>query len=310
MQDLNDIYYFVQIVAHGGFAAAARSIGVQKSTLSRRLSLLEERLGVALIYRSSRQFAVTEIGSEFYRQCLIVLEEVETAETVVDKIQGEPHGSIKMACPVGLLSDHFSELVPLFMQKYPKVEIHLKCLNRRIDVIGDGYDLAIYEGTTSLEHSALVSRKLGTNLQCLVASPGLLEGRKLPLRAEDLADLPSVAYAVMQPDKTVGSSPRKYEWLLESESEKRTIQHSPRLVTDSVATLRAAVLRGLGVGQLPQSAINQDLEAGRLISLFPLMPSSVGDIYAIFPSRKGLSPGVRALVNFFAETLTARNAPL
>jgi len=115
MQDLNDLYYFVQVVDHGGFAAAGRALGLQKSRLSRRILMLEERLGVRLLNRSSRRFSVTEIGREFYNRCVAMLVEAEAAEHVVAEVSAEPRGIIRVSCPVALLSFQFGALIAQFM---------------------------------------------------------------------------------------------------------------------------------------------------------------------------------------------------
>src|SRR5688572_22986132 len=123
MQDLNDLYYFVQVVDHGGFAAAARAIGIQKSKLSRRILLLEERLGVRLLNRSSRRFSVTEIGREFYDRCAAMLIEAEAAEQVIAETRTEPRGVIRVSCPVALVSSQFGALIAQFMVENPAVEV-------------------------------------------------------------------------------------------------------------------------------------------------------------------------------------------
>ncbi|HET6605577.1 MAG TPA: LysR family transcriptional regulator, partial [Rhodopila sp.] len=130
MQDLNDLYYFVQVVDHGGFAAAGRALGLQKSRLSRRILMLEERLGVRLLNRSSRRFSVTEIGREFYNRCVAMLVEAEAAEHVVAEVSAEPRGIIRVSCPVALLSFQFGALIAQFMAKHPAVEVHLESTNR------------------------------------------------------------------------------------------------------------------------------------------------------------------------------------
>ena len=131
MQDLNDLYYFVQLVDHGGFAPAARALGMQKSKLSRRLQALEERLGVRLLNRSSRHFSVTEIGREYYDRCRAMLVEAEAAEQVIAQAHSEPCGIIRVACPVALLHFQFGALIARFMAAHPAVEVHLESTNRQ-----------------------------------------------------------------------------------------------------------------------------------------------------------------------------------
>src|SRR5688572_17786186 len=143
MQDLNDLYYFVQVVDHGGFAPAARALGLQKSRLSRRMLALEGRLGVRLLNRSSRRFSVTEIGREFYERCVAMLVEAEAAEQVIAEVSAEPRGVIRVSCPIALIGFQFGALVAKFMAENPAVEIHLEATNRRVDVLAEGFDVAI-----------------------------------------------------------------------------------------------------------------------------------------------------------------------
>jgi len=143
MQDLNDLYYYVQVVDHGGFAPAGRALGIPKSKLSRRIALLEERLGVRLIQRSTRRFAVTEIGQTYYGHCKAMLVEAEAADDAIAVMHAEPRGIVRLACPVALLDARVAGMVAGFMVAHPRVEVHLEETNRRVDVVGEGVDIAL-----------------------------------------------------------------------------------------------------------------------------------------------------------------------
>ena len=302
MQDLNDLFYFVQVVAHGGFAAAARTTGVQKSTLSRHVTRLEERLRATLIYRTSRRFALTEVGAEYYRQCLVVLESVESAQRVVDRTQEEPRGMIRVVCPVGPLAYQFSGLIAGFMERFPKVEVHLKCMNRRVDLIGEGYDFAIREDAEPQDDGALVSRRLGASPQCLVASAELLDGNSAPASLKDLAKFPSLAFGFPRIERAAGAPQPRHEWhFRDVRGRLRTIAHTPRLVTDSHEALHTAVRQGLGLALLPHMMVKDDVVAGRLIVLLPTFRPSENAFYALFPSMKAPSPTVRAFLDYLTD---------
>jgi DNA-binding transcriptional LysR family regulator len=290
MQDLNDLYYFVQVVDHGGFAAAGRALGIQKSKLSRRIQQLEDRLGVRLLNRSSRRFSVTEIGREYHERCLAMLVEAEAAEQVIAEVRAEPRGVIRMSCPVALLNFQFGELIARFMLAYPGVEVHLEGTNRRVDLISEGFDLAIRVRVPPMEPTDLVMRKLDTSSQCLVASPALVAR---PLGSPgDLSGLPSL---------DLGPPHRNHQWqLVTSTGQTAAIPHRPRMVTDDMSALRQAALAGVGVAQLPTMMIWQDIDAGRLVHVLPEWRPPAGLIHAVFPSRRGLLPSVRALVDFLA----------
>ena len=171
MEDLNDFNYFAQVVEHGGFAAAARALGLQKSLLSRRVLALEQRLGVRLLQRTTRSFSVTAIGAEFHTRCLAKLEEARGAEQVVYEIQALPRCVVQLTCPIGLMIFQFGTLLARFMVENPAVVLQVESTNRRVDVIADGIDIAIRVRNQPLEETELVMRRLDDSSQCLVAHP-------------------------------------------------------------------------------------------------------------------------------------------
>ncbi|WP_313651261.1 LysR family transcriptional regulator, partial [Pseudomonas soli] len=143
MFDLNDLYLYAKVVEHGGFAPAGRILGLPKSRLSRRVAKLEERLGVRLIQRSTRQFQVTEVGLEYYRHCLGMLEQAVAAEDAVERNRAEPRGIVRLASSTALLDSRLAPMLARFMAQCPVVELLVKSYNRRVDVIGEGFDLVL-----------------------------------------------------------------------------------------------------------------------------------------------------------------------
>jgi DNA-binding transcriptional LysR family regulator len=301
MQDLNDLYFFVQVVDHRGFAAAARELGVPRSRLSRRIGLLEERLGVRLIQRSTRSFAITEIGSEFYRHCVAMLVEANAAEEAIERIRAKPHGIVRVSCPSSVLYFQVADMVARFMASCPDVEVHLESTNRRVDVIREGFDVAIRVRFPPLEESELVMKVLAHSPQRIVASPALIEGQSLPLLPADLARLPSLAW---------GPPHRDHEWHLDGpDGATARVPHKPRLITEDMVTLRLAALRGVGIVQMPTIVAGADLAAGTLVNLLSGWAPKAGIIHAVFPSRRGLLPSVRALLDFLAAEYAAIDDP-
>ena len=297
MQDLNDLYLFVQAVDHGGFAAAARALGLQKSKVSRRIGLLEDRLGVRLIQRSTRRFSVTEIGQEYYRRCVAMLVEAEGAQSVIDQSRAEPCGVVRLSCPTGLLAFQFGALFGRFMALYPDVELHVESTNRRVDVIGEGFDLAVRVRPPPLAESELVMRRFDERTIRIVASPDLLKQRAITLPA-DLAGLPSLDF---------GPAGGEHRWrLTHADGSIAEVRHAPRLITDDMAVLRDAALAGAGAARLPTLVVWDDLQAGRLVTLLPDWKPSNEIVHAVFPSRRGLLPSVRALLDFLADECAAQ----
>jgi DNA-binding transcriptional LysR family regulator len=294
VDDLNDLYYFAQVVEHGGFAAAGRALHTPKSKLSRRIALLEERLDVRLLQRSTRHFSVTEIGQEYHRHCLAMLIEAQAAREAIERTRSEPQGIVRMSCPTTLLQYRIGDLISRFMVLNPKVQVHLDATNRHVDVLGEGLDLALRVRFPPLENSDLVMRVLADSPQRLVASPELLKGRTLPLLPADLSGLPSLDWR----------QPGDHLWQLEGPNgAKAEVRHQPRLISDDMTTLLQAALRGVGLVQLPCMVVEQELAQGRLLDIMPQWVPRCGVVHALFPSRRGLLPSVRGLIDFLAEQL-------
>lgn len=291
-QDLNDLYYFVQVVDNQGFAAASRTLGIPKSKLSRRISTLEERLGVRLIHRSTRHFTVTEIGESYYGHCKAMLVEADAAQQAIDLTRSEPQGTVRVSCPVALLHTRVGEMLADFMAARPKITVHLDATNRRVDVIGERVDVAIRVRVPPLEDSGLVMKVLTERAWCMVASPRLVPDGTAPKTPADLADLPTLDIGPAQPS---------HVWKLEGPNGATAeVRHVPRLVTDDMLTLRQAAIAGAGIVPLPSMLVSDQLRQGQLVRLVPAWQPRGGIIHAVYPTRRGLLPSVRALIDYLA----------
>ncbi len=295
MQDLNDLYYFVQVVDQRGFAPAGRHLGTPKSKLSRRIAQLEERLGVRLLQRSTRQFKVTEVGQRYYEHCKAMLLEAEAAQEMIDASRAEPRGNLHLSCPITLLHAHVGDMLATFMQRYPLVNLQLDATNRRVDVVAEGLDLALRVRPPPLEDSDLAMRILSDRGQCLVASPGLLQQLGSPSQAADLAYYPSLV-----------TSAEQHQWqLFGPQGQEVHIAHQPRLITSDMSSLRSAALAGIGVAQLPRLMLREHVAKGELVRLLPGWEPRREIIHAVFPSRRGLLPSVRLLIDYLAAEFAA-----
>ena len=297
MQDLNDLYYFAQVIDHGGFAPASRALGVPKSKLSRRISGLEERLGVRLIQRSTRRFAITEVGEVFYRHCRAMVIEAEAAQDAVDQVRSEPCGTVRLACPIALLHAQVAPMLADFLARYPRVKLQLEATNRHVDVVGERFDLALRVRFPPLADSDLAHRVLGESPQRLVVQPALL-ARLGEIRVPaDLHGAPSLAW---------GPATGEHVWRLDGpDGAVAEVRHEPVLTTDDFETLRTAALAGAGVAQLPTLMLGDTLRTGALVAVPGGWAPRSGLVHAVFPTRRGLMPSVRALVDFLAERFAA-----
>ncbi len=300
MQDLNDLYLFAQVVEHGGFAAAGRAVGIPKSKLSRRVGELEARLGVRLIQRSTRKLAVTEIGQEYYQHCIAMLVEAEAAQEVIDRSRSEPQGTVRLSCPPALVCFQLGDMIARFMAAHPRVTVHLDSTSRRVDLISDGVDVAIRVRFPPIEETDHVMRVLGMSEQRLVASPSCLAQLHGPVVPASLGDLPSAGF---------GPAHREHVWQLTGpDGATASVPYTPRLVTDDIAQLRSAALLGVGVAQLPAFVVERDLAEGALVDILPDWRPRSGVVHAVFPSRRGLLPAVRSLIDHLASEYATAGA--
>ena len=290
MHDLNDLYYFVQVVDHGGFAPAGRALGEPKSKLSRRIALLEERLGLRLIQRSTRRFLVTEIGQNYYAHCKAMLVEADAAQAAVEQIRSEPSGIVRLTCPVALLHARITVMLAGFMAQYPRVAVHLEATNRRVDLIAEGIDVAIRVRPMPIEASDLMMKILAQSGHALVASPHLAEKMGVIRVPADLNSLPSL---------DLGPPRQEHIWKLEGpEGAEAIIHHRPRLVSDDMIALRSAAIAGVGVVHLPLLIVSDEIRNGQLVHLLPSWAPKRQIVHAVYPSKRGLLPSVRALLDY------------
>jgi len=295
LQDLNDLYFFAAVVEHGGFSAAGRALGVPKSRLSKRVAQLEERLGVRLLQRTTRRFVITEVGERFYAHCRAVLEEAQAAQDAVDELRAEPRGVVRLSCPVSLTQTVLADVLPNFLTLYPKMQVRVVSSDRRVDVIGEGYDLAIRVRTKLDTDANLVVRSFGQSRTLLVASPTLLNALGRPVVPAELSKLP-------------GLSMREHEgaqvWeLVSATGQQVNVEMQARLITGDFAVLLESARRGLGVTLLPDFVCAPAITRGDLEVVLPDWSVPEGIMHFVYPSRRGMLPGVRALVDFLAERL-------
>ena len=184
---LDDLYYYAMVVRHGGFAAAGRALGVPKSRLSRHVNTLEEQLGVRLLQRSTRRFVVTDTGQQLFRHCEAMLAQAEAALEVVETARSEPRGRIRVACPVAVAENVLAPVLPRFLARHPQVRVDLVVSNRRVDLLGEGFDAALRVRTTPSGEDGVVMRSFAELCELLVASPAYLAAAGVPEVPADLA---------------------------------------------------------------------------------------------------------------------------
>jgi DNA-binding transcriptional LysR family regulator len=295
MQDLNDLYYFAMVVEHGGFAAAERALGIPKSRLSRRISQLETDMGVRLLQRSTRRFAVTDVGMSVYRHAQTMLTEAQAAREVVDRLSAEPRGMVRVSVPVAIAQQQLPKLLPKFLEQYPKVRLQLHIGNRRVDLINEGFDVALRVRARLDDDGSLVMRSFGQIQELLVASPKYLDRAGRP---KDPADLASHLTLSISEDEA------HQRWELHGpEGEVRRVDLQPRVAGFDFPLLQAMVRDGFGITMLPETVCAEAVRRGELEVVLPQWSLPQGICHAVFASRRGMLPAVRVFIDFLAEHL-------
>ena len=292
---LEGFYYFTKVVEHAGFARAARALGIPKSRLSRHVAALEGRLNVRLVNRSTRRFVVTEVGQEVYRHATAMLAEADAALEAVEFARAEPRGTIKVSCPVAVAQSALAAILPDFLAKFPAIRLQLHVSNRRVDVLSEGFDVALRVRSQPSGEDGLVMRSFSEVEEFLVASPAYLERAGEPSEPSQLAQRDTLDYA--------GEFDRRPWELSGPKSERARAEHTPRVVCHDFVVLRAATLAGLGIARLPDTVVREDLRSGALQRVLPEWNSPQGILHVVFPSRRGLLPAVRAFIDFLAQRL-------
>lgn len=293
--DLNDLRLFAAVVEHEGFSAAGRALGLPKSRLSQRVARLEESVGFELLRRTSRRFAVTPVGEQLYTHARAVVENAEAAREALEMLRSEPCGEVRLSCPVSLSQTAMARLIPEFLKLYPRVKVRLLSTNRPVDLIEEGYDLAIRVRPQIDGDASLVVRKLEHTVGRLVASPSLLEHYGRPTTPDQLKEMPTLSMV---------ESEGRAQWTLShADGTKVAVSIEPRLVTGDFKVLLDAARAGVGVAWLPDLTVGQALRAGELEAVLPEWSTPSGIAHMVYPTRRGLLPAVRALVDFLAERL-------
>jgi len=293
--DLNDLRYFALIVEHGGFSAAERAARITKSKLSRRVALLEERLGVRLLQRSTRRLALTEAGRAFYEHCAAMVVEADAARQAVEQLRSEPVGRVRMSCPTAMAQFYVARLVADFMRRHPKVSIELDATDRVVNLLEEGFDLAVRALGTGLLDPGLVTRRLATGHLVLVAGPQYLDAHP-PI--EDPLALPE--------HDTIGSLRGGTEqvWsLTASDGRIAKAAHRPRLLCSDFTVQFHAAVGGVGIALLPLRVVWGALGDGALVRVAKQWSTPGQDIHLVFASRRGMLPSVRALVDYLAAEM-------
>lgn len=279
---------FVAVAEAESFTAASKRLGISTAQVSRQISALEKRLAAKLFYRTTRKVSVTDVGRTYYQHCRQVLDGLEEAERAISNLQSSPRGRLKVTAPVTYGEGTIAPLINNFALEYPELEVQLQLSNQKIDLIDEGFDLAIRLG--KLEDSSMMAKRLGSRTQYVCASEAYLTTYGVPYSLSELE----------QHNCLQGTLDY---WRFQENGKPRNIRVKGNLRCNSGHALTDAALKGIGIVQLPDYYVQQYIDSGQLLSLLTQFTESDDGIWALYPHNRHLSPKVRLLVDYLSEQL-------
>ncbi len=285
---------YVAVVDGGSFAAAADKLDISRAMASKQIQKLEEHLGTRLLNRTTRRLSLTETGREFYQRSTQIMDDVEEAEQIAGQMTRRPQGVLRVTIPLSYGQHRLAAIIGAYTQVYPQVQLDISLSDRKVDLIEDGFDLAIRIG--ALPQSDLIARKIGGVRSIVCAAPAYLNRHGAPQTPADLAHHACLGYTL----SGTGTA-----WRLEGPDGPLTIPISGPIRADNGDIIRLAALGGAGILFQPHFIVDDDIREGRLVRVLPEWQSAELGIYAVYPSRKHLSAKVRTFVDFLAAELEA-----
>jgi DNA-binding transcriptional LysR family regulator len=287
MDTLDLMRTYLAVVDTDSFTLAGRKLGKSKALVSKHVSELESRLGARLLHRTTRSVGITELGRAYYERARQILADVDTLEDAIRSEAGTPRGLLKVTAPQTLGEMAVIDMATAFQAKFPAVELDLLLADRTVDLVSEGFDVALRVAT--MTDSSLIARKLCDMRVRLCVSPTYVERYGSPQRPEDLVDHHCI----------VDTNFRGREvWKFSRDGAPLAIKVRPVFSVNSASAVRDALLAGLGIGYCPGFAVSRELKAGRLLALFDDMTTAGFGVYLVYPHRHHLSAKVRAFLDF------------
>jgi DNA-binding transcriptional LysR family regulator len=290
MDVFEDMRIFVSAVDLHGFTAAADKLGLSKQFVSRRVGALEQRLGVRLLTRTTRKLAVTDLGRIYYERSVRILADVDEADLAVTSQSGQPRGLLRVSAPMSFGTMLLGQLLPRFLLDHPEVSLELDLNDRAVDIIGEGYDMAVR--VAALADSTLIARPLAPVPMLVCCSPDYLARRGAPASPDELK----------RHDCILSSQSRSPLWFFSEEGKLRALPVSGRIRLNNGELARDAAIAGLGIVRLPRFIVAAALDSGALVSLLQDYEAPVSSVYAVYPQHRQASLIIRALTDFLVAS--------
>ena len=292
MVDLNALRVFDRVANLKSFSAAARALGMPKSSVSRTVTLLEQELGTRLLQRTTRTAVLTESGTALHRGCQEILARIGQMLDYVGGLNASPRGLLRISTGIGWGQNVLSQLLPVFLERYPEVEVAVELTSHVVNLVATTVDVAIRMGP--MRDSELVATRLGAIPRILCASPSYLAKHGVPRTLKDLRTHRTI--------ELPGNDGRPRTWTFSKRNgDKASVDLHPRITVNDVETIHRLVVNGAGVGCFAGYMCTEDAAAGRLVRLFPEWLLPPAEVSIVFPSHRELSPTVRAFVEFLKE---------
>lgn len=295
MDQLGAMRVFLRVIQTGSFSAAAREQNSSQATISKKVAALEDKLGVKLLTRTSRELSLTQAGQEYYEHCLNIVQEIDEVEASVRSQVSSPKGTLRIAAAAPLARILLAPLIAEFLEEYPDIEVDMVIDERHIDLVAEGIDIAIR--ARKLEDSSLIARPLFNNPLLLVAAPDYLEKHGVPTQPKDLKSHQCIVY-------TFNRSLNNWHFVDNGQDVSIPVRGTFR--SNSGETNLEMALAGLGITQLPIWMMDEHLQSGKLVRVLEEYPSDTVPINAIYPQSRHVPLKVRCFVNFIQEQLRGR----
>lgn len=295
IKDLNDMMLFIALIDAGSFTLAAERLNIPKANLSRKISRLEQRLGVTLLERTTRSQKVTEAGKLYLTHCRRIHQEVDLAEASIAQILDKVEGHLRISTSVGLGHEILKPVLGQFMHQYPDINLQLDLLNRRVDLIEEGFDLVIRIGT--LEDSRLIAKHIGSITRKIYVSPDYLSQHG---DIKSIEELKQFDFLVMS------SAQSNSRFILESEKQQNEFKITPKMLVDDFMMLKQMTIEGLGVAIIPNYMCQKELENGQLVQILPMWGLPDVDVYSLYPKHRLNIPKVKAFMDFIHAAFKQR----
>ncbi|MDO6678058.1 LysR family transcriptional regulator [Shewanella sp. 4_MG-2023] len=291
------VVIFTQVIELGSFSLAAEKTGHSTSYVSKTVTKLEQRLNTRLLHRSTRSLSLTAEGKLFYQQCQQMVADAQAAINMIDSSLMTPNGTLKISCPVTFGLQYLQPILSLYMRMYPEVKLDIDFSDRHVDLVQEGYDLAI-RATGQLTDSSLICKRIGQFHAHVVATPQYLATHGTPQVPSELARHQCICYSnLKQPDR----------WLFEhADGRSETVTVAQVIGCNNADMELAMVLEHHGICRLPSFYLTAALEKQQLSILFEDYIQPQIDIYAVYPSRKHLSPKVRSFIDLLVEHMSSQ----